>query len=101
MTLSLIAMACSACVTATPPVASSPSNNSEIEVQTLFIHDGCTVFRFYDVGYHYYARCDGAHAGVATMSNVTCGRNCVRQEEVRTVKAAHAASKPQAPSERN
>jgi hypothetical protein len=91
--LSLVATVCSACLSATAPVATSPSNNSNIEVQTLFTHDGCTVFRFFDAGYHYYARCDGAHASVATMSNVTCGRHCVRQEEVKTVPADDATSK--------
>jgi len=86
--LSLLAMVCSACLTPTAPVASSASSNSSIEVETLFTHDGCTVFRFFDAGYHYYVRCAGTHASVATMSNVTCGRNCVRQEEVSTLETA-------------
>ncbi len=30
------------------------------------------MFRFFDAGYHYYARWDGAHESVATMSNVSC-----------------------------
>ncbi len=83
---SLAALACSGCLA--PPVASSPSNNSQIEVETLFTHDGCTVFRFYDAGYHYYARCEDARVSVATMSDVSCGRNCVQQEEVPTVAAS-------------
>lgn len=89
MALCLLGLGCSACFSASAPVSSSPSNNSNIEVETLFTHDGCTVFRFFDAGYHYYARCDGAHA---TISTVSCGRHCTRQEEVRTVAGESAAS---------
>ena len=78
-------LALPACYVPQPPVTSSRSNNPEISVQTLFTHDGCTVYRFFDAGYHYYARCDAAHATVATMSTVSCGRNCRRQEDIATV----------------
>jgi hypothetical protein len=96
---SLVAMACSACLGTAPPVTSTPSNNPKIEVETLFTHDGCTVFRFYDAGYHYYAHCAGTHESVATMSSVPCGRNCVRQEEVPTVEPT-ASPAPAPPAQK-
>jgi hypothetical protein len=92
--LSLLGLGYSGCLFAADPVSSSPSNNTNIEVQNLFTHDGCTVFRFFDAGYHYYARCDGAHPSVGTMSTVSCGRRCTREEEVRTVAADSAGSGP-------
>jgi hypothetical protein len=64
-------------------VAESPTNNAELEVQVLFTHDGCTVYRFFDVGAHYYVRCNGAPP--ETMSRVSCGKNCSRPEAIPTL----------------
>jgi hypothetical protein len=59
--LLLVSTACVA-----EPLATAPTNNSSIDVDFLFEHDGCRVYRFRDVGYHYFARCDdaGHHASV-------------------------------------
>ncbi len=89
--LSLIALIASACYPLKAPVASTPTNNPNIEVHTLFTHDGCTVYRFFDTEYHYYARCDGAPANSTTMSTVSCGRHCTREEEIPTVGAGAGA----------
>jgi len=91
------ALACTACYPANPPVASSRSNNATIEVQTLFTHQGCTVYRFVDAGYHYYVRCDSPHAELATMSHDNCGRNCRRDETIQTVTPEGSASPPTEP----
>lgn len=45
---------------------SERTNNNQIAVDTLFTHDGCTVYRFYDVRTVHYVKCVGA-----TSANVT------------------------------
>jgi hypothetical protein len=80
-----------------PPIASSPSNNSNVGVDTLFVHDGCTVYRFYDAGYHYYVRCVGAKSEVTAFSQVSCGKNCSREEGIQTLTAPAAKAEEPAP----
>ena len=49
-------------------------------VQELFTHKGCTVFRFKDGGRHrYYTNCTGA-----TNWTESCGKNCTRQNGIST-----------------
>jgi len=76
--LSLLLLSC-----AQTPVREAVSNNPNVPVAMLFEHEGCTVYRFFDNGrYHYFARCgDG---GTSTSSQRSCGKNCVRDEEIRT-----------------
>ncbi|HET7371857.1 MAG TPA: DUF4884 domain-containing protein [Gemmatimonadaceae bacterium] len=76
----LLAIAVSGCLAT--PVSSSPTNNQDIDVQQLFTHEGCTVYRFRDGGYHYYVRC--AQGVAQTMSPQSCGKNCVRDEAIST-----------------
>jgi hypothetical protein len=76
----LFAIVSTACVSA--PVSSSPTNNQAIDVEQLFTHEGCTVYRFRDGPYHYYVRCDNGTA--QTISPQSCGKNCVRDEIVPT-----------------
>ena len=59
---------------AAEPVATAPTNNANIEVDLLFEHDGCRVYRFRDLGYHYFARCDGAGPN-ATVLPERCGKS--------------------------
>lgn len=40
------------------------TNNVDIVVDTLFTHDGCTVYRFHDARTVYYAKCVGSNANV-------------------------------------
>jgi len=36
------------------PLSKQQTNNTEYEVNLLFEHDGCKVYRFYDNGYRYF-----------------------------------------------
>ena len=66
------------------PEYSSPAGR-EFVVDTLFIHEGCTMYRFSDGGYfRYYAKCDGDSATTRTEGRERCGENCVRQSEITT-----------------
>jgi hypothetical protein len=58
------------------PVGRGPTNNPEVQVDLLFTHDGCTVYRFRDVGFHYYVRCQDTAPG-ETVSTLACtGKGC-------------------------
>ena len=61
--------------------SSSRPSNGEFEVQKLFEHQGCTVYRFYHSGYRYYTRCK---SDVTTTWNESCGKNCTRSVSVPT-----------------
>ena len=57
----------------------------EFIVDTLFTHEGCTMYRFSDGGYpRYFAKCDGDSVTARTEWKERCGENCVRQEETTT-----------------
>jgi len=57
----------------TPPLATTQTANPGIQVDLLFEHDGCRVYRFLDGTYHYFARCGGAGPN-ATMLPDRCGK---------------------------
>ncbi len=83
LALCLLVIPLSACVT--DPLATSPSNNPDLHVDTLFTHEGCTVYRFHDLGYHYYVRCADAPPR-ATVSTFTCrGKGCVNEDAIPTL----------------
>jgi hypothetical protein len=45
----------------TKPAETSVAVGREFVVETLFTHEGCTVYRFVDAGYHrYFTNCNGA-----------------------------------------
>jgi len=46
-------------------------------VETLFTHDDCTVYRFYDSGMRYFTNCAGT-----TTWREGCGKNCQRDASV-------------------
>lgn len=47
------------------PIATSSTNNAQIQVSMLFQHDRCTIYRFEDEWYlHYYAVCGDKQASV-------------------------------------
>jgi hypothetical protein len=79
----LVATSFMGCV-ATEPVATSPSNNPDLHVDTLFTHDGCTIYRFRDLAYHYYVRCQDA-SPAQTISTLGCGKTCRREEVIQTL----------------
>jgi hypothetical protein len=79
----LLWMPITGCVT--DPLATSPSSNPDLHVDTLFTHDGCTVYRFRDLGYHYYVRCLGAPSS-QTVSTFTCrGKGCSGEDAIPTL----------------
>jgi hypothetical protein len=48
------------------------------EVERLFTHEGCTVYRFMERGgYRYFTNCSGS-----TSWTQSCGKNCSRPVEV-------------------
>lgn len=52
------------------PVSQSNTNNKEIQVDLLFTHDGCNVYRFNDGGNnHYFVKCRDATTQ-ATISDI-------------------------------
>ena len=65
-------LACTGCLT--EPIATAPTNNANIQVDLLFEHDGCQVYRFRDVTYHYFAKCNGA-GPTATVLPDRCGKS--------------------------
>lgn len=66
----------------TPEAASWTGNG--IEVQKLFTHEGCTIFKFYDeYRYRYYVVCDKA-AKLQVIEQNNCGKSCEDVELVQT-----------------
>jgi hypothetical protein len=86
MKLPLLALFPFAAACVNEPIASSPSTNRDVNVDVLFTHDGCTVYRFRDGSYyHYYVRCRG-EPSVVTLS---CrGKGCVDDDSIPTLSSA-------------
>jgi hypothetical protein len=72
--LLLLALTLASAACATEPVATAPTTNAGIQVDLLFEHDGCRVYRFRDLGYHYFAKCGGAGPN-ATVLPERCGKS--------------------------
>ena len=70
--LFIVTLACAGCLAA--PLETAPTANPAIQVDLLFEHDGCRVYRFMDGGYHYFARCQGA-GQAATVLPDRCGKS--------------------------
>lgn len=65
-----------------PPVKEDQTNNKEFSIATLFSHDNCTVYRFWDAGSrHYFVKCSNT---AQTISQQSCGKNCTRDENIST-----------------
>jgi hypothetical protein len=84
-----IALCAFALVTGCMPadaISQHHTNNPDVDVELLFSHDGCDVFRFRDPGFHYYVRCAGPPTQqVQTVQQVSCGKNCSREEAIQTI----------------
>lgn len=78
----LLAAACNPA----PPMSRAGSDNVAVVVETLFTHDGCTIYRFKDgdlEDYHYYAVCDKpARVAVESMRWVPRGKARARVNDV-------------------
>jgi hypothetical protein len=66
-------------------MSTSATGNAEFDVEFLFQHDECKVFRFYDGGrYHYFTKCP-ASSGTAGTQPKMCGKSqCPYPENVPT-----------------
>lgn len=61
LALSLLALSFAGCEVT--PVKVEGTNNVQVQVETLFAKDGCTVYRFTDLGHPiYYVVCEGKSA---------------------------------------
>lgn len=49
------------------------------KVETLFTHEGCTVYRFEDDRTIYFTKCEGA-ASSSAIPIQNCGKSCYRPE---------------------
>ena len=59
------------------PPETSTKVGVDFQVDKLFTHEGCTVYRFNDVGYRYFTNCKGAVEWVES-----CGKGCTRNQGV-------------------
>ena len=65
------------CYTGKPIQKGPAANNSTYEVEYLFEHDGCKVYRFYDQGnFVYFTNCEGT---VSSFKNDTTKNSVVNQ----------------------
>ncbi len=51
------------------PIASDQTQNPDLKVDYLGESDGCKIYRFLDVNYHYYVRCNGHVTTSETQQN--------------------------------
>jgi hypothetical protein len=74
------------------PMSRHPTTNPDYDVELLFQHDGCDIYRFNDFHPVYYAHC---HDGSATTDQpLGCGRGCVREEVTVTASGGAASLAP-------
>ena len=73
---------CLACAKEGTPV--NAQGKADYEVEKLFTYEGCTVYRFLDVRYHYWTDCRGSVSDMFCQQN---GKSHICYEnEVPTVK---------------
>lgn len=53
------------------------NSKDNFEVEFLFKKDNCSVYRFSDVGRHYFTNC------TETMTIHSCGKNCTYTENIK------------------
>lgn len=81
MLLSFLVVVLGSCAFMTQPIASStPENNKTYQVDYLFEHEGCKVYRFTDMGsYVYFTNCSGEITNIKNDSTQTRVTNKVRK----------------------
>lgn len=70
---------------ASDPIRTDKTDNAQVQVGLLFIHDGCKVYRFYDEGEPvYFAKCDNSLSTEAIVPRHLAGKVIVPQRAVST-----------------
>lgn len=65
----------SSCVSQIPLTKEKPVNNSTYQVEYLFKHEGCKVYRFMDMGHYiYFTNCEGDVTSIESDSVRTVNR---------------------------
>ena len=65
----------SSCVSQIPLTKENPVNNSTYQVEYLFEHEGCKVYRFMDMGHYiYFTNCEGDVTSIESDSVRTVNR---------------------------
>ena len=68
----IVMLSISSCKTNKPLISTQAQNNTTYEVSYLFEHDGCKVYRFYDMGnYVYFTNCNGEAIAIENDSTET------------------------------
>lgn len=76
----ILFVAMTSCFTFSYPVSTEkPQNNQTYHIDYLFEHDGCKVYRFYDMGnYVYFTNCRGDVVSIANDSTGHRNTNSIR-----------------------
>lgn len=75
----ILATGFTSCYTGRPVAKQIPDNNQTYNVDYLFEHDGCKVYRFYDKGnYVYFTNCTGRVTAISNDSAKVRIENSVR-----------------------
>lgn len=75
----IIAINLISCRSQVPISKITPDNNKTYRVEYLFEHDGCKVYRFYDLGHYvYFTNCNGEVISTKKDSTGTSVVNVVR-----------------------
>lgn len=78
---SIATISFTSCYTNKPLVRTQAQNNTTYEVDYLFEHDGCKVYRFQDDGrYVYYTNCTGDVTAVDNDSTATRIQTIVKRK---------------------
>ena len=59
----------------------SPTSNAEFQIERLFTHDGCTVYRFADGNYRYFVKCAAGERATVEWQE-PCGKGCTRDVQI-------------------
>jgi len=80
--LVLIGIVMTACYAGRPVAKQIPQNNDTYKVDYLFEHDGCKVYRFYDMGnYVYFTNCSGEVTSISSDSTEQRVQTVIRRSK--------------------
>jgi len=77
--LTALSIILAGCFAQRPLASEQPKNNKTYEVEYLFEHDGCKVYRFSDFGnWVYFTNCNGETVSIADSAQV---RNTIKADK--------------------